>query len=331
MKDYTKGVRLPRREYTEEEKMKARSRKLAKIIKYAQFMSEHNMPFTLSACNGKYQITSEHINDKMYERGDWLIPPILGFINKLGAYVKNNAISARFTQQYFESDVIYMEALKRPAGTVIYDLVEIDIDAAYWTTAYQLGAISPELYFLEGLEEKIEEFKQNNPWLKEETDKLLKRARLIALGSLAKKTIHYEFKGKQLIKSYTERKLETENIWFTVCKRVSDVMIEVMNTVGDNCIFFWVDGIYVKNDRSVIEVTENIFKKYGYKCKRKSIDRIEYAANTFSVYETIQNTEEPKKRVFNYVDKNTKRSRTIDPELLDYCLNGMNDEMDLNI
>lgn len=323
MKDYTKGVRLPRHQYTEEEKKAARYQKLQQIIKYAKYMSDHKIPYTLSSCNGKYSLKSDFVTERMYERGEWLIPPILGFVNKMNGYMKKNAISARFTQQYFEKDIVYMEAPKKPAGTILYDLIEIDIDEAYWKTAYKLGVLSDELYTMEGLREKIEEYRLENKWLKEDTEKLLKRARLVALGSLAKKTVHYEFRGHQMLRAFTEHKYETENIWFTVCKRVSDLMLEIMSQLGSECIFFWVDGIYVRNTPENVSQVENIIHRYGYNSKKKPIHRIEYQERIFTVFEDEAGE---RKRIFNYVDRNDKRNRRIDPELLDYCLKGMKED-----
>lgn len=299
MKKNDKNPLLNKREYTNEEKKIAKQNKLQSIIKTAKYMSMNEIEFKLSSTAGNYTLTSEHIKWRTFQAIDPITPKELGFLNKVRGYVKKNNIVLNFPNQYFEYDVQYMDSSLKLKGKRFTDVIEVDIDQAYWDTAYQLGILSKELYELGS------------------SDQISKRARMVCLGSFAKKTYHYEFRGNQLINSSVEKSNDTENIWYTICKRVSDVMLEIKNTIGEDYIFFWVDGIYMVNNPESVKKAVEIAKKYNYQVKTNMIDLIEGMDRHLMVQENIFSE---KKKRFNYVSRDSKRVVEQDKILLQRCL-----------
>jgi hypothetical protein len=216
------------------------------IMDMAKYLMREKIPFKLTSVNGNYNLESQYVNKRTFHRTQLLTGKELGFCNRVRSHAKKLDQGALFKKDYFESDIQYMECSKKLKNKCFEDVVEIDIDQAYWETAYQLKIIPKELYDM-GL-----------------SDEISKRARMVALGSFAKKTYNYTFNGKQLLVHDVERSLTTENMWFTICKRVSDVMQEIKKTMGDDYIFYWVDGVYVKNNPETIEKVQQIIEKWGY-------------------------------------------------------------------
>lgn len=286
------------RVYTPEQRDLAKKQKLQHIINLAKHMSFNDKEFELISVHGNYTFKSEHIYARTYQVNNSITPKEVGFVNKVKGYIRKNDIALRFKTDYFDKDVLYMEADPGLVGKTFDNVVEIDIDQAYWETAYQLGVISEDLYSIGS------------------SDEISKRGRMVCLGSLAKKVNHYSFKGKQLIKQDIERSEETENIWFTICKRVSDVMLEITEKIGPDYIFFWVDGIYVQNNPESIEKAQTIIAEYGYNSKVKPIFKID-CQEKFLFVQPDEN--DPKSKRFNYVSKTKTRGIMKDKYLLELC------------
>ncbi len=249
------------------------------LIKKISFLASLGEEYTVRATNGNYTLDSELFKDKTFSSGDYTAED-LRFIRKVRRYIINNSIYLlpQFEQQYFKRDVSYLGVKKAVQGTTYDSLMEVDIDEAYWKTARLLEIISQDIYE-EGQKGTIE-----------------KKTRLTALGSLAKKTTIYRLKGKVLV---AEPEVESdpllENLWFTICKRIGDVMYEVSQEIGDDYIFFWVDGIYMKANPESVQIAIDIFNAHGYDTKTKSAESIEFTEKGFTVWDT-----KTEKRDFNY-------------------------------
>lgn len=287
-----------RPELTKEELQKRKANQLQYIIGLAKWMADDGIPFTLSSTHGNYTLKSKHITRKSFGRNTTITGKELGYINKVRHYVKKLDLITMFPKQYFEADVQYVECDPKLKNQVFTDIVEIDIDQAYWETARLLGVISEEIYDI-GMSGEIS-----------------KQARMVALGSLAKKTYHYTFHGQRLIKAEEERSLDTENVWFTICKRVADVMQEIKKIMGEDYLFYWVDGVYVKNNPEVIEKVQSIIAAWGYNSKIKPIHSIECDKIYCFVNE---DAEKQHVRRFAYVSPKTKNTLKRDLHLLDLC------------
>ena len=172
------------------------------IYRKALRLAKLNEEFKLIKVNNTFQLESAYFGKSISKRSTRISPVELGFIKKVKNYVMNNHIYINFTTNFYSpTDIRYINVKKRPSGTVIDDVIEIDIDEAYWKTAFILGVINEEIY------------KQGSKQNKD----ISKSTRLIALGSLAKKIDEYIYKGNKMIKHQQIRSELTENIWYSIC------------------------------------------------------------------------------------------------------------------
>mgnify|MGYP006272155985 CR=1 FL=1 len=238
-----------------------------KVLKQkCEYLYKHGKSFSLVKSGGTYELVSGLWNEKATSRG--FRADDLAFINKVRNYVEKNNIVLNFIDTYYKGeDIQYVKVKDYGVGERIEDLIYIDINSAYWQTAHHLGIISDSLY-TQGLE----------------TNKIV---RLAALGSLAKTREIWNYDGNNLKKSETIRN-PNENLWFAICKRVSDVMIEVVNKIGDDFVFYWVDGIYIKNTPESFAKVTSAFIKLGYSSKYEPIPFIQFHDKGFDVQGAIK-------------------------------------------
>lgn len=246
---------------------------------------ETDSEYTIKVINGNYELISDLFKHKTFKKSDYTIDE-LRFIKSVRRHVIKTEVflDPKFQEnQVFSEDVHYVKVARVPFGKAFQNVCEVDIDQAYWETAFQLGMISEKIY-ASGSKGNIS-----------------KKARLTALGSLARKTYKYKFKGKQILETSVESEPLLENLWFTICKRVSDVMHEVIKELGKDFIFYWVDGIYFNNTPENVSKAMNVFLKWGYNSKFKRINHIQFHTKGFTVndYGTI-------KREFSYPKYNQK-------------------------
>lgn len=271
------------------------------IHKKALHLNQLGEEFTLIKINNTLKLQSNYYGN-ISSKGNKKIPPMeLGFIRRVKNHILKHQIYANFISNfYYPEDIDYVSIMKHGKSVKMDDVIEIDIDEAYWKTAHILNVISDHLY---------EEGKKSN-------GKISKLGRLISLGSLAKKKTIYSFKGSRLIKKETQRSLTTENIWYSICKRLSDVMNEAKQIAGKDFIMYWVDGIYVKNDPELIAKIQKCFVKYGYDVKFRENLSVKYTEDRIFV----QDQTTKKERSFFIPKQDIKKSSFSDPELKEIAL-----------
>jgi hypothetical protein len=237
------------------------------IFKKAIYYQKQGIPFELRGTNGSYQLVSDQWENEVFvsKFKNGLKPEDLGFVRRVKNFVKKNYISLKFTNQYYTYNIDYVSLRQFPDGIEYNDVWEIDIDEAYWRTALNEGVISQSLY------DEGSKFKQD-PNLTPEEVQYKKRVRLIALGSLAKQTKVYKFTGKKIELIENERSSDTENVWYNICHKVGEVMKEAEKLAGDDFLFFWVDGIYVKGKENVERISQ-YFIENNYQSKIKKIEK----------------------------------------------------------
>jgi hypothetical protein len=233
-----------------------------KVLKQkCEYLYKQGMSFTLVKSGGSYELVSSLWNEKASARG--FKADDLQFINRVRSYIEKNNVALDFLDTYYKGeDIQYIKVKDYAVGEIIEDLIYVDINGAYWQTAHQLGIINDALY-VKGLE-------------------VNKVVRLAALGSLAKTKDIWKYDGKDFKKTETIRS-PNENLWFAICKRVSDVMIEVVNAIGDDFVFYWVDGIYIKNTPDVLSRVTSKFIEMGYTSKFEKIPNIVFHEKGFDV------------------------------------------------
>lgn len=231
------------------------------IKRKCECLVELKEPFTMIKSGSSYELASRIWNEKASARA--FTATDLGFINSVRNHIEKYAKSIDFIDTYYAGeDINYIRVSEYKVGERIEDLVYVDINGAYWQTAHNLGIISDKLY-LKGLD-------------------VGKIVRLAALGSLAKKKDIWKFDGLRFKKLDTVKN-PNENLWFAICKRVSDVMGEVVNAIGDDFVFYWVDGIYIKNKPEVLQNVLSKFIEQGYSSKYELVPYIEFHEKGFDV------------------------------------------------
>lgn len=117
------------------------------------------------------------------------------------------------------------------AGSV-YDMknvYEADITAAYYATAARLGFMSDQIY--------------------NQCIALPKEERLRLLGAIATRKIEKDFDGYEQIGD-TRIKVDEDlrEAWFKICAYVDAALQYLQDYLGQNFLFYWVDGIYYKDE-----------------------------------------------------------------------------------
>ena len=258
------------------------------LLEKQKVLIDMDEEYTIKVINGNYELISNMFSQRTFNKTEYTMDE-LSFIKSVRSHIKRNEIYAlpHFQDnQVFPEDVHYVKVARVPMFQKFDNVCEVDIDQAYWETAYQLGIITDDIY------------------RRGSKGTISKKARLTALGSLAKKVYKYEYKGNKLIESSVEKDPLLENLWFTICKRVSDVMHQVIESLGRDFVFYWVDGIYFKNNPANVAKAMSVFIENGYNSKFRKINQIYFHEKGFTVndYGEIQ-------REFTYPNYTKKGDR----------------------
>ncbi len=87
----------------------------------------------------------------------------------------------------------------------------------------------------------------------------------------------------------TETSDDTKHLWFNICHELGKVMTQAMHLAGDSFIFYWVDGIYLK-DKPVAKEIEAFFKDNDFPCKFRPMKkvRLDTEHNRLYVYDRFR-------------------------------------------
>lgn len=233
-------------------------------MSHYEILERKGIPFSYQVNNKSHKIKSVL---GTYYATDTLIPrKELGFIKAVKHYIIKNGLHESIPNRLgddFRNKIEYYKYANY-GKTRVYDdrVFEVDITKAYWNTADKLGILSKELYD-RGL-------------------KVRKKTRLAALGSLAKKTDVYESDGKEVVYMYTETQEQTEFLWFTICKNLGKTMDKARKAIGENFIFYWVDGIFVVGKKAANRAQKS-FKESGFESTIEPIELIKFNKNKGNV------------------------------------------------
>ena len=265
---------------------KGKNKQVSNLKTKAQFMQDMNMPFKLIKSGSSFTLQSDLFKETARKKSKIFTTQDLVFINRVRNHVEKSDINDLFYRKlYTETDIDYIQVSPKMKDGDEYDNVYcIDLTAAYWRTAYLLGIVSKSIYQL--------------------GESVSKPVRLASLGSLAKRKTTWDFDGK----SYSREKIVLSphsNLWFAVCKRVSDIMTKAKIALGDDFYFYWVDGIYFRNTEANKDKVLKIFREFDYESKPESIEWIKVGAKQFSV----KKLDKEKETVFNWEIGITKTSK----------------------
>ena len=170
----------------------------------------------------------------------------LGFIGK----VKRD-VNRRATEKKTYRPPSYFQFLTKRQG-IFTDVVEVDVNSAYWKIAYLKGYISPEIY-QEGLT----------------VDKM---TRLVALGSIATVKSKYYFDGTSGDYQHTGDIVNeiTRSYFFDVAHELGFLMGKCLQEIGkEHCFFYWVDAFFVTTQAA--EQIKAFFLKNDLEVKTKEV------------------------------------------------------------
>lgn len=247
-----------------------------------EFLYGRKTPFKYVRTGNSYELYSAVWNCKTFRKG--FSSEDLQFIKKVKKYAKNPEIIMKYIDKdYQEKTIEYIKVNENiKVGDRFDNVICVDINSAYWVTAFQLGIIDEPTY--------------------QKGKKIDKIVRLASLGSLAKKTETFEFDGERMIQKSVERSYETENLWFAICDKVGSLMSNLSKQIGNDFITYWVDGIYFVNTPENYKIITETFKKEGYACKIEQVSNIVFYEKEF----IITGATEVDKKVFCYAIDNKK-------------------------
>ena len=153
----------------------------------------------------------------------------LGFIARVKKYAQS--LPEDMIPIIDTSEISYIHQHIAIDGLVYDNVYEIDLNAAFWEFAKKRSYISDKLYDF-GLNE------------------VSKKARLISLGNLAKRTAIMKYNGSKFEKMQFLIS-DTEGIFFDVSKMTADTMSNLQFMLGGCFLFYWCDAIFVQGLRSV--------------------------------------------------------------------------------
>lgn len=157
----------------------------------------------------------------------------LGLFQKLKREVRKNIEDKKLIPPEFEKSKYFRTEIFKPIGKGEYlefdDVLEFDINKAYYKAALILGYISEQFY--------------------KACLELKKDLRLALIGSLATKKITLIYEDGKLNEEKHDVTEDTElrKVFFHLVTYIDRCLFSFSELAGDNFLMYWVDGIYLKN------------------------------------------------------------------------------------
>lgn len=174
----------------------------------------------------------------------------------------------------------------------------IDINSAYLTCLVNSGMITRETF--------------------DYVSKARKSDRLKAVGMLATNKTEFVYQEGKHIETNSITNKVLSNYFFYCCYCIGEVMNDIAREYGENFLFFWFDGIYLRPEADPARCIE-ILSQNNYLCKVEQIKNctFESGKRTLHFYYTPEgksvksfnvpfNNEGHKKRLVSYITNKTK-------------------------
>ena len=235
--------------------------KVRNIDFYIERCKARKIPFKIEQT---LSTTKLYFDDKVYhyvENTSKLNNYELNLINRVKKDIQNCTLKSEvLPTKYIDLD----EKKNFESKEQIY---ELDLNASYWNIAHKNNFISNDTYKY-ALENK----------------KISKKARLISLGALAKKTHTTYFDGRQFTR-YEERDNINKDYFFYITRKNYEIMSVLKLIANKDYLFYWVDAIFFKGNEALKNITNYLIKEnIGYKIyKIDSIIKDEDKINVNSV------------------------------------------------
>lgn len=192
---------------------------------HIEFLKRHKVPYILSYTTSSAILKTEH--EKLVFSEDRIGKLEHRLRNQIKKEIKDrvkNLVRQDHETKYYKWSKHFAEFKIRPNETVeAKNVWEVDLTKAYYYSAFQLGYISEEFF--------------------KRTLKIPKPIRLRLLGSIASIKNIETFDGDEIIYDRISDPF-FRAIWHNITCRVDMVMSDIADALGDNFLFYWVDGIY---------------------------------------------------------------------------------------
>jgi hypothetical protein len=136
----------------------------------------------------------------------------------------------------------------------VFDVVEIDINSAYWACAFKHGLINEDLYNKGMSVDKV--------------------TRLVMFGAAATTKTTYDFDGESYRFQNQAQNDFGRAAFFYVAKEISNVFKEIFKYIPASCFIYWVDAVFLRRDFA--DYAMGIIESYGYTAKTKKIAWMDY-------------------------------------------------------
>lgn len=147
---------------------------------------------------------------------------------------------------------------------------------------------------------------------------LPKSERLPAIGMIAKKSVWIDYSNGKA-SNWDVKTGEYANIFFFVIQQITDLMAWAADIAGDDFLFYWVDGIFLKptiSKKKIQEIT-GIFAEQGYYYKYENVKNFSVVRENDKLFiNMIKNGEE---KPYTMYDKNLARNFTKVLQQLEYA------------
>jgi hypothetical protein len=244
--------------------------RLKSASQFRQYLEHLKIPFRLQETSNSQTIEAAGYS-RVILSDEFLNGKELAFVKSVKKEIERR-VSNKEAETIDPDAVKYFRFGKYPPGEYS-DILELDINSAYWKTAHDLKVISPETY-------------QNGLTV-------TKRARLVALGSIASVKHIYQFDGVELNFCETKENLETRGYFFKIADTVSRIILDFIEENPNAVFFFWVDALFIKAE--IKNECLDFFRARGYEMKQKPIEKM-----------TIEKTERGNKYILEMKDGKTK-------------------------
>lgn len=226
------------------------------IINTINWYEKHGIPYEYDLQNETISVKSK-MGSYTTASHDYAVNE-LNFIKAVKYAIISNGIYELYRHKYqteaSQKRIKYYQHSKTlKPGRLMTDCLNVDLNSAYWETAYKYNLLSDEIY-QQGFNHR-------------------KQVRLTAIGSLAKKTRRYKFDGRRQKKLPVKRSELTEMLWSLICDHVGKLLCSVARECGNDFLFFWVDGIYVRAGAE--KKVQALFKEAGYKSDTALCEKIQ--------------------------------------------------------
>lgn len=204
----------------------------------------------------------------------------LGFIKKVKDFAKKTDLPQTGVNS---SDISYYRFNSIPEETG--EVMEIDVNKAYWELAHRYGYISSEIYQA-GLD----------------TEKIGKLTRLVALGSLASKKKVFQFDGQNYHPIGYQFDPVLRSYFFHVSLELDLIMNRIFTDIGESALFYWFDAFFVSPE--VAGYIENELNREGLGIKKQPIREVKKIKSNSFEYLKISDLDKGKPRVRTFTIPN---------------------------